>query len=61
MVLGGLGCMNNADFEEKKVNDNIVQDMFIQKLRHIQVIKKIPHLYVLLDLQSYPQSVHSPL
>ena len=24
-----LRCMNNGDFEEKKVNDNIVLDMFI--------------------------------
>ena len=31
-MLGGLGCMNNADFEKKrkkKVNDNIVLDVFI--------------------------------
>ena len=36
MVLGALGCINNADFEgEKKVNDNIELDVFIicQKLR----------------------------
>ena len=41
MVLGALGCVNNADFEKKKlVNDNIELDMFIicQKLRHVQVI-----------------------
>ena len=25
-VLGTLGCMNNADFEKKKVNDNIMRD-----------------------------------
>ena len=39
MVLGALGCMNNADFE-KLLNDNIVLDVFIicQKLRHVQVI-----------------------
>ena len=37
-VVGALGYMNNADFEEKKlVNENIVLDLFIicQKLRHI--------------------------
>ena len=32
-VLGALGCMNNADFEErkrkKKANGNIVLDVFI--------------------------------
>ena len=27
-VLGALGCMSKADFE-KKVNDNIVLDVFI--------------------------------
>ena len=39
MVLGALGCMNNVDLK-KKVNDNIVLDVFIicQKLQHIQVI-----------------------
>ena len=44
MVLGALWCMNNADFENKLVNDNIVLDVFIisQKLRHMQVIK-IPY------------------
>ena len=26
MVLGALGCMNNADFDEKLVNDNTVLD-----------------------------------
>ena len=33
--------MNNAEFEgKKKVNDNIVLDVFIicQKLRHVQVV-----------------------
>ena len=57
MVLGALGCMNNADFEEKKlVNYNIVLDMFIicQKLRHVQVIKIILYAHVLIDLQSNP-------
>ena len=30
MVLGALGCMNNADFEIKeKVNDNVVLEVFI--------------------------------
>ena len=29
MVLGALGCMNNADFERKIVNDNIVLDVLI--------------------------------
>ena len=41
IVLGALGCMNNADIEKNKlVNDNIVLDVFIicQKLRHVQVI-----------------------
>ena len=40
IVLGALGCVNNADFGEKKlVNDNIVLHVFIicQKLRHLQV------------------------
>jgi hypothetical protein len=34
LVLDAFGCMNNADFEKKLVNDNIVLDMFIicQKL-----------------------------
>ena len=34
MVLSALGHMNNADLENKIVNDNIVLDMFIicQKL-----------------------------
>ena len=29
LVLGALGFMNNADFENKIVNDNIVLDVFI--------------------------------
>ena len=33
MVLGVLGCMNNADFEKKIVNYNIVLNVF-----HIIVI-----------------------
>jgi hypothetical protein len=39
MVLGALGCMNNADFE-KKIGDNIVLDVFIicYKLRHIHAM-----------------------
>ena len=40
MVLGALGCINNPDFERKKiVNDNILLDVFIicQKLQ-VQVI-----------------------
>ena len=39
MVLGALGCMNNADFE-KNVYDIIVLDVFIicQKLRLAKVI-----------------------
>ena len=34
MVLDALGCMNNADFEKKLVNDKFVLDVFIicQKL-----------------------------
>ena len=41
MVLGALGCINNVDFQEKILNDNIVLDVFIicQKLRDI-VAKK---------------------
>ena len=37
--VGALRCMNNAHFGEKKVNDNIVLDVFIvcQKLRHVQL------------------------
>ena len=40
MVLGALGCINNANLEKKEVNDNIALDVFIisQKLRHVQVI-----------------------
>ena len=42
IVLGALGCMNNAQFEKKidKINDNIVLDLFIifQKLLQVQVI-----------------------
>ena len=29
IVFSALGCMNNADFEKKIVNDNIVLDVFI--------------------------------
>jgi hypothetical protein len=38
-VEGALRCINNAD-SEKKVNGNIVLDVFIvcQKLRYVQVI-----------------------
>ena len=38
--VGALGCMNNADFEKKIVNDNIVLNVFItcQKVRHVQII-----------------------
>ena len=36
MVLGALGCINNADFEEKKVNENIVLEMFIYYLSEIK-------------------------
>ena len=48
MVLDALGCMNNADIGGKKVNDNIVLDVFImcQKFKHVQVIKKkTPYSY----------------
>ena len=40
IVLGALGCMNNADFEKQLLNDIIVLDVFIicQKSRHVQVI-----------------------
>ena len=43
MVLSALGCMNNVDLK-KAVNENIVLDVFIicHKLRHSQVIYKIP-------------------
>ena len=39
-MLCALGCMD--EYIEKKVNDNIVQDVFIicYKLRHVQVILK---------------------
>jgi len=53
--------MNNVDFEEKKnnkkVNDNIVLDVFIicRKLRHVQSnFKNIPYSYILIDFQSNP-------
>ena len=54
MMLDDFGCMNNVDFEYKKINENIVLDVFIicQKLRYIQVILKIPYSCVLIDLQS---------
>ena len=40
MVLGALGCINNADFEQKLVIVNIVLDVFIicQNLLQVQVI-----------------------
>ena len=42
IVFGALGCVNNADFENKNilVKESIVLDVFIicQKLRHVQVI-----------------------
>ena len=43
MVLGARECKNNADL--KDVNENIMIDVFIicQKLRHVQVIYKIPY------------------
>ena len=54
MVLGALGCVNNAVFERKEGEKkytlaNIVLDAFIicQKLRHVQVIKK---KIILIDL-----------
>ena len=54
MVLGALGCMNNADFEKKKkINDNIVLDVLLFVRNYDS--------YVLKDLQSNPQSIHSPL
>ena len=38
------------------VNDNIVVYVFIicQKLQHVQIIYKLPHSYVLIDLHSNP-------
>ena len=40
VVLGAIGCTNNADFEKKSVNDNIVLDELIicKKLGQEQVI-----------------------
>ena len=35
-MLGTIGCMNNADFEKKKENENIVQDV----LNHLYQAKK---------------------
>ena len=37
MRVDALGCMNNADFGQKLVTDNIVLDVFIscQKLRYV--------------------------
>ena len=32
MLLGALGRTNNADFEEKRVNDNIMWDCALNKL-----------------------------
>ena len=55
MVLAALGCMNNTNFENKKLaNDYIVLDVFItcQKLRCTSNLKNI--LLVLIDLQSNP-------
>ena len=34
MVLRALGCMNNADFEEKKVNYNIVLHVFVNTKKY---------------------------
>ena len=46
MVFGSLGCMDTVDFGKK--NAKIVLDMFIcQKLRHAQVISKIPYSYAI--------------
>ena len=46
MLLNALGRLNNVDYEKKNVNDNIVLDVFIcQKLRHVQLILKIPFCY----------------
>ena len=39
MVLGALGYMTNADFEEKKlVNDNLVQSVFINNTKKIMFL-----------------------
>ena len=37
MVLGALGCVNNAGYGKKIVNDNIMLDVFImcQKINKI--------------------------
>ena len=43
-------------FNKKRVNDNIVLDVFIicQKLRHVQVFEKILYSYTLIDFQNNP-------
>ena len=47
MLLGALVCIKRI--LKKKVNDNIVLDVFTicQKLQHVQVIYKIPYSYIL--------------
>ena len=56
-VLGALGCMNIADFEEKKfVNDNIVLDVFIicQKLRHVVAMTIPSHITIIIIIIVIP-------
>ena len=62
MVLGALGCVNNADFERKLVNDNIMLDVFYYLSEITTLTNNLKHtVLVLIDLQSNPQSVHSQL
>ena len=54
MVLGALGCSNNADFKKNSKFQHCANVFIIcQKLRHVRVIKKNTVL-VLIDLQSNP-------
>ena len=55
MVLGALGCVNNADFERKLVNDNIMLDVFYY-LSEIttRTSNLINTVLVLIGLQSNP-------
>ena len=58
MVLDALGCMNNVDFEKKKlVNDNIVLDVVYYSSEitiHTSNLKQIPYSYVLIDFLNNP-------
>ena len=63
MVLGALGCMNNADFEKKVVNDNIVPDVFIiyYLSTHTNNLNKYHTLTYLQTFRVIPQSIQNPL